>query len=149
MNLSRCLRRLSLLFLGLLALAACIPAKTPPQLSATAAPGVIVSGDTYDAGAFRLRLPSGWRAITSPAGAPVSVILASPDNCTLIAVSAAPMDAPQPSACADSGAAFRRDSRGVTVSGATIAVALIAPESGWNAARASFDQVAQSVQAGG
>ncbi len=138
-----------MLFVCLLALAACIPAKTPPQLAATAAPGIVVSGDRYDAGAFRLRFPSGWRAITSPAGAPLSAIFAAPDNCTLIAVSSAPLDAPQPSACADRAATFRRDSRAVTLGSTTVHLALIAPESGWASAQSAFDQVATSVQAGG
>ena len=143
------LQRIFALLFGLFALAACIPAKAPPQLSATAAPGVVVSGDRYDAGAFRLRLPDGWRAITSAAGEPASVILASPDNCTLIAASAAPMDAPEPSSCADAGVSFRRDSRTVTVSAAPISVSPIAPEAQWDAAQSSFIQVADSVQGGG
>ncbi len=139
----RCLRVVFLLCF--VALAACIPARTPPQFGATAAPGIVISGDSYDAGAFRVRVPAAWRAITSPAGAAPAVIFASPDNCTLIAVSSAPMDAPQPSSCADSAATFRRDSRALTVNGAPITVALIAPESDWDEAQATFDQIAASV----
>jgi hypothetical protein len=131
-----------------LVLAACIPARTPPQLAATAASGIVISGDSYDAGAFRVRVPTGWRAITSPAGAAPSVIFASPDNCALIAVSAAPLDAPQPSACADSSATFRRDTRSVTLGGAAVSVGLIAPESAWDAAQVALDQVAGSVTGG-
>ena len=130
----------------LVALAACIPAKTPPQLGATAAAPVVVADDSYDAGAFRVRFPGGWRVITSPAGAPPSVIFAAPDNCTLIAVSAEPMDAPRPANCADSAAVFRREARTLTSGGAAIHAALIAPASAWDAAEMTFARVAQSAQ---
>jgi len=51
-------------------LAACTPAQPPPSLSATPGAAVVVTRDTYRNDLFSVEYPSGWRVVTSPAGAP-------------------------------------------------------------------------------
>jgi hypothetical protein len=77
-----------------LLLAGCVPATPPPHLVNTPGAPVIVDGDRVITAAFRARAPAGWRIILGAASAPPAVIFAAPDNCALIAVSAAPIDAP-------------------------------------------------------
>ncbi len=84
----------------LLLIAGCISATPPPHLANTPGAPVIVDGDLVITAAFRVRAPAGWRIILGAASAPPSVTFAAPDNCALIAVSAAPIDAPPlPNAC--------------------------------------------------
>jgi hypothetical protein len=77
-----------------LLLAGCVPAAPPPHLMNTPGAPVIVDGERVITEAFRARAPAGWRIILGAASAPPTVIFAAPDNCSLIVVSAAPIDAP-------------------------------------------------------
>jgi hypothetical protein len=86
-----------LLIAALLLIAGCVPATPPPHLANTPGAPVIVDGDRVITAAFRVRAPAGWRIILGAASAPPSVTFAAPDNCALIAVSAAPIDPPSPS----------------------------------------------------
>ena len=83
-----------------LALAACAPYQPPALLSATAGPAVQIADGRFTSAAFSLRVPPGWRAITPPAGAPPSVILAG-EGCQLILVGAGALDNALPQECAD------------------------------------------------
>jgi len=128
----------------LLALAACVPARTPPQLAATPGAAVVVSDQVYRTAVFSARYPSGWRAITSPAGAPPFVVFAAPDNCTVIVLSLDLRPAPDAAGC--ESAAWREAAE--TISGAPdIQAALRAPTDRWAEAQAAFASVTQSVQA--
>lgn len=105
----------------LLIAAGCASVSAPPAASLSATPGaaVVVTADTYRNDQFSLAYPPGWRVITAPAGAPLSVTFAAPDNCPLIVVSSAPIA--QLPACAD--AAALPDQRTVTRDGQTFYIA--------------------------
>lgn len=81
------------LLIVLLALA-CVPATLPPQLAHTPGPPVIITERQYDAGAFRLRYPAGWRVISSAAGAIPAVTLVAPGDEALIFVTLGDGDSP-------------------------------------------------------
>ena len=141
------LRSLCPLWLIILLFSACIPAETPPNLNATPAPGVVITRSTYQSDAFSLEYPTGWRVITSPAGAPPSVILVAPGDCALIQVSSAPLDAPPDSpSCQE--ADIRTVARTVTLGDATIALAGSAPADGWDGFLSEVDRVAASLKGG-
>lgn len=79
--------------------AACIPAKTPPQLAFTPGAPVIVTDQIYQYETYQVAYPVGWRVITSAAETPGSVTFAAPDNQGLIFIS--PMPIHQPPALPD------------------------------------------------
>jgi hypothetical protein len=107
------------LIAALLLLAGCVPATPPPHLANTPGAPVIVDGDRVITSAFRVRAPAGWRIILGAASAPPSVTFVAPDNCALIAVSAAPIAAPPlPDGCPPVEARTER----VTVNGGEIRV---------------------------
>ena len=84
----------------ILLFSACIPASPPPNLSATPGAAVVVTRDHYQNDRSASTIPTGWRVITSPAGAPPSVTFVAPGDCALIIVSSAPLDqAPAAPAC--------------------------------------------------
>ena len=84
----------------LLLFSASIPAEAPPNLSATMGAAVMVTRNRYQNDRFSLEYPTGWRVITSPAGAPPNVTLVAPGNCALIEVSSTPLDrAPDSPSC--------------------------------------------------
>lgn len=129
--------------LALIGLAACVPARTPPQLAATPGAAVVVDGQMYQTAVFSARYPDGWRAIASPAGEPPFVTFAAPDNCTLILLSLDARPAPESNGCA--GAVWREASE--TVDGApVIFAALRAPADQWAEAEAAFAAVVASVR---
>jgi hypothetical protein len=71
------------LLLGLL-LAGCIPAQVPDMLDDTPGPPVVIDGDWYRGAVFQVRIPSGWRVITSEARMPQGVTLVTPEDAALI-----------------------------------------------------------------
>jgi hypothetical protein len=62
------------------------PMDTPPQLSATPGPPVVITADRYTTTAFSVWHPAGWRAVTSASFAEPSVVFISPDETAVIAV---------------------------------------------------------------
>lgn len=133
----KCLLWLSVV---VLCFAACIPAQTPPILNATPAAGVSVTDGSYRSEAFSLRYPSGWRVITSQAGAPPSVTLVAPGDCALIVVSSTPIEAPPTSsACAEP------DIETISRTVGDISLAGSAPAAAWEPFLAAFEQVAASI----
>lgn len=119
---------------------ACIPAQTPPILDATPAAGVSITADTYRSEAFSLRYPSGWRVITSQAGAPPSVTLVEPGNCVLIVVSSTPIETPP-----TSSACGEPDIETISRMVGDISLAGSAPAAEWESFLAAFEQVAASI----
>lgn len=136
------LQSLWLLFL----LSACIPAQTPPILSATPGAGVVITDDTYRTETFSLRYPSGWRVITSQAGVPPNVTLVEPGDCALILVSSAPIEqAPTSSTCTELD--IQTTTRTVTLESGEIALAGSAPVAEWEGFVRAFERVIESVSA--
>jgi uncharacterized protein YbdZ (MbtH family) len=84
-----CDRRLTMrnAFLLLLLLCSCIPAKTPPQLNATAGAPVIVTERHIEFEGMQLEYPMGWRVITSAANDPASLVFAAPEDKAIIVLS--------------------------------------------------------------
>ncbi|MDX2161521.1 MAG: hypothetical protein SF162_09370 [bacterium] len=89
---------------AIMLMAACVPAQSPAVRDATPGSPVTVTADRVITAAFQVDYPAGWRVITSPAGEPPFVILAAPDNCTVVQVSVS-VEPPPPAidaACASS-----------------------------------------------
>ena len=94
----------------MLLFAACVPAVTPPILSATPGEAVTVTDNTYANDRFSLTYPTGWRVITSPTDAPPSVTLVAPGDCALIIAAAAPVDPPDCAGSLSAGGHSERNS---------------------------------------
>lgn len=127
---------------AVLVLAGCVPAKVPPQLIATPGVAVVVQGGRYETAVFSAAYPAGWRVITSPANEPPFVILASPDQCTIILLSTDPRPAP------DAGLCARAETR--TVSAETgnfpkVYAAMRAAADDWASAEATFTAIVESI----
>ena len=136
------LRSLCSLWLMVLVFSACAPAaETPPNLAATPGEAVIVTRDTYANDRFSVSYPTGWRVITSPAGAPPSVTLVAPGNCQLIEIAAAPIDpAPTAPAC------DQPDIRPLTRTIGQISIAGSAPAAEWEGFASAFEHIAASLK---
>lgn len=130
-----------ILWLMILLFSACVPAATAPSPDVTSGAAVVVTGDTYRNDVFSVAYPSGWRVITSPAGAPPSVTFAAPGDCPLIVVSSAPLE--QPPACADPDA--RAETRTITRGEHTFTLAGSATAALWDAYLAAADRIASSL----
>jgi len=116
-------------------------------LNATAGAAVIVTRDRYTNDRFSVEYPSGWRVITSPTGAPPSVIFAAPGNCALIEVSSTPLAQPPASSSCDQ-TDIQTTRRAVTLGAQQIAVAGSAPADGWAEFLTTLDLVAASIKVG-
>ena len=130
----------------LLLLAACVPARTPPQLAATPGAAVVVSGGRYQTEAYSARYPDDWRAIASPAGEPPFVVFASPDNCTVILLALDERPAPEAAGCA---ADEWRETAEVVDGSPVVFAALGAPADRWDDALATFAEVTASIRPAG
>jgi hypothetical protein len=133
-----------LVCLSLCLAAACIPARTPPQLNQTPGPAVQVIDGVYDSGRFQVQAPSGWRVVTSAAGDPVTVLFAAPEGDALMVVGEGLTDAPPPAGYSSPLRSARRE---VTLDGGvTVIVLLHAPPADWDARLALLDDVASSIR---
>lgn len=129
--------------LALLALAACVPPRLPPQLEATPGPPVIVADRVTVAGLFSVRPPAGWRVITGPASGPPQVVFAPADSAALIALGVG-----EGFAAPDLPGAERSAARSLDIgNGLRVEAILRAPADGWEAYAAVFERVLRSVQA--
>ena len=130
----------------ILLLAACIPAATPANIAATPGEAAVITRDTYQNDVFRVVYPTGWRVITSPAGAPPSVTFVAPGNCALIIVASdsAPQSLTSPS-CAQPD--IKTSTKTVTLSSHQITIAGSAPSAGWDDFVNALDRIAASLKA--
>jgi hypothetical protein len=129
--------------LALLALAACIPPRLPPQLAATPGPPVIVADRVYVANLFSVQAPPGWTLITGPAASAPQVVFVAPDSRALIAFGVgAGFTAPE---LAQAGRSAVRTL--ALDSGLRVEAALRAPSDGWAAYVDVFARVIASLRA--
>lgn len=128
--------------LGLLALGACVPATTPPQLNQTPGVPVVVTDGRYTTEAFSVLRPDGWRVITSAADAPLGVILVAPDDSALIYISTDGVgDPPRPDADVPLRDTVTEQQQG----GTTLTVYGVAPADEWQAFMVTYTQVTESL----
>lgn len=129
--------------LALLALAACVPPRLPPQLAATPGPPVIVADRVHVGGLFSVQPPPGWQITTGAAGDTPQVVLVAPDGAALIALGVgAGFTAPALPAADRSAARPLRLENGLL-----LRAALRAPADGWAAYMDVFARVLESVRA--
>ncbi len=134
--------RTSRVCLLVLVLAACVPATTPPQLDYTPGAPVVVTDGRYDAGAFTVARPDGWRVITSAADAPTTVIFVSPDDDALIMLATEGIgEPPRP----NTDEPLRDITQQIEQDGRTIAVYGAAPAAAWQAFQRTFAATVASV----
>lgn len=127
----------------LLLLSACIPARTPEQLAHTPGPAVQVMDSLYNAGVFEVRIPDGWRVVTSAAGDPIRVIFVAPEDDALIMVGEGLTEAPAPAGYTGE---LRSERREIELDdGAVIVAILNAPPENWDARLALFERVVGSI----
>jgi hypothetical protein len=132
------------LIIGILALAACIPARTPAQLEHTPGPAVRVMDGSYDAGLFKVRFPAGWRVVTSAATSAVRVLLVAPEADALIMIGPGLTEAPPPAGYTGELVSERRE---IALENGTVIVAILnAPPQTRNMYLAQFEAVVESVR---
>ncbi len=126
----------------LFAFAGCVPAKVPPQLATTPGAAVVITEQDYDAGAFRVRYPAGWRVITSAATSPTTVIFAPTDNVAIMLFGVDATEAPMP----ENEGQVRTETREITLeNGITVTAILNAPADTWETFAALFEQAVESL----
>lgn len=136
------MKRLACCWLAAL-LAACVPA-TPPPISHTPGPSVVIDGEIVRTEVFTAAVPGGWRVITGAADAPLSLILVAPGDCALIRLTVEAIDAPpEASDCADQ--ARRAEVRAIEVGGVTVYAAGGAPVTEWGAFLRDYQRVVTSL----
>lgn len=126
---------------------ACIPVQTSSLVNATPGAGAVITQDAYRNDLFSLSYPAGWRAVTSPAGAPASVTFVAPGDCALVVVSSAPIDAP-PTAPSCDQPNIQTVERAITLGDTAISLAGSAPASDWDNFMGAVDRIASSLRAG-
>jgi len=126
-------------------IAACtplIPATTPPQLEEPPGTFVAVDEDSFDAGAFQVNYPDGWRVVKlSEANAPITATFASPDDEMTITLSE--LDIPVEECTPDPNMYERRES--VTNNDLRIYSAGCAPVEQRHAFDEIYDNVLESI----
>ncbi len=81
----------------ILALAACSPRETPPQLAFTPGPAYTLTDRLLVTGAYTVETPPAWRVIAGPAEDPYTFQFIAPDNDALIVLADHEItDAPRP-----------------------------------------------------
>ncbi len=134
---------LHFVFLLVLVLGACVPAKVPALLSYTPGPPVVITDRTVTTVAFSLIYPGGdWKVVTSEAGAPPSIYLVAPDGVSFIRVHVGPADD------ADRPAADHQfEQRTFTLEDGTPMMAILsAPADVWDSMLEVFEQVIGSIR---
>ena len=122
-------------------LAACVPARVPDYLTATAGAPLVIADGRVGGAAFSAAIPDGWRVVTGEAAQPQRVILVAPDSLTTIELQAGeatlPADQPPPDA-----------HQIVPVGAGVVTVSLRAAPDQREAMQAVFAQVVASLSAG-
>ncbi len=132
-----------LYFMVLLVLAACVPARTPPQLDATPGPSFTVTAETYTNIAFTVARPPGWRVISSGADAPPGVIFVAPDDTALIQLTTGPLDDTPPRPETD--LPLRTETTTIALADATLTAYFAGPGADWDTLQSAWDLVLVSV----
>lgn len=131
-----------LVFLCLLIVSGCVPARVPDNLDDTPGPPIVVSDGWYRGADFSARVPDGWRIITSEARVPQAVILAAPDNTAIIRLISGKVNEADVTI---SGQRNQLDE--ITLpDGRIITAVLSAPPDQWATFEPIYEQVRQSVQ---
>ncbi|MEO1444231.1 MAG: hypothetical protein AAFV33_27805 [Chloroflexota bacterium] len=131
----------------MLALAACIPATTPPQLDFTPGAPVVVTDGRIQTAAFSVERPDGWRVITSSADAPLTLILVAPDDAALILLATDGIGEPPRPTNIDPADTLRDSTEQVEAGNITVSVYTVAPSSQWDAMQAVTRRVVASLAA--
>jgi hypothetical protein len=127
-------------------LASCVPASAPKHLSNTPGPPVLALDGLYDAGAFVVRYPADWVAVSSPANQPAAVTLVAPDESAFIRLSTHPDLEPSPDENLPNG--MRLHTRQIPlVGGAVVTLTLGAPVARWAEYVDVFEAVVETVRA--
>jgi hypothetical protein len=130
------------LLVVVLLVAACVPAKTPPQLEFTPGAYARVDDMTYDAGVFRVDYPGGWRIVKNNiAAAPMSVVFVSPDESMTITVQVGALENTR----FDGDWQTEIETRTVE-GGALVTLIGRAPAEQWDAFQQVFQRVVESVR---
>ena len=106
----------------------------------------MITQDTYKNDIFSVVYPTGWRVITSPAGAPPSVTFVAPGNCALIIVASESITQSITSPSCDQPD-IKTSTKTVTLGNRQITIAGSAPSAGWNDFSSALDRVAASLKA--
>ena len=131
----------------ILVFSACIPATPPANVSATPGEAVTITQNTYANSVFSVVYPTKWRVITSPAGAPPSVTLVAPGDCTLIIISAsATIDQSITSPSCDQ-ANIQTGTQTVMLGDQPITIAGSAPNDQWDEFTQALDRVSATLKA--
>lgn len=127
-------------FVLVVALSACIPAKTPPVLSSTPGAPVVVTDRLYQTTVFSVRYPTGWRVVTSAADAPVSVVFVAPDEVSTISLRVGALDS------ADLPGDHQTDVRTLELAnGVPVTAMAQAPQEHWADFLPVFERVIRSI----
>jgi hypothetical protein len=136
------MKRLACCWLAAL-LAACVPA-TPPPISHTPGPSVVIDGEAVRTDVFSAEVPEGWRVITGAADAPLSLILVAPGDCALIRLTVESINVPpEASGCADQ--TRRAEVRAIEAGGVTVYAGGGAPVTEWDSFLRDYELVVASL----
>jgi hypothetical protein len=128
----------------LLLLAGCaplVPAQTPPQLEHTPGAFVVIDMQTYDAAAFQVDYPGGWKVVKlNEAGAPDRVAFVAPDESAVIEIAAGVVGATSPAE------GQRLITRETNLQGQTIILSGRADNATWAEFQPVFERVVASIR---
>lgn len=122
------------------------PARTPPHLDYTPGPAVIVTEDTYHAGAFSVQYPRGWRVITPAAFSVPWVVFVTPDETALVALALVAQDTDVQPANTPAESLRRLEQMLVLETGVQVHAALVAPHDSWMTYLPVFERMVASVR---
>ena len=132
-----------LLAFGVWLLAGCVPMQTQaPTLRDEA--GFVIAGDVYRSALFDVKIPEGWRIVTSESNTPPSLMMVAPDDCALIQVSSTPLEnAPISPTCEG---AVRSEIETVQHGASTLYIGASAPAEAWAGFVTVLEGVRESVE---
>ncbi len=123
--------------------AGCMPVEKPPQLTFTPGTPFVLTGEVFDAGAFQVRYPAGWRVISGQASAPPSVIFAAPGDTALIMFAVGNIETP-PTLSTDME--MRSETRPIELGDMTMTAYGTAPAAEWDSFMQTFEGVLASLE---
>jgi hypothetical protein len=112
-------------------------------LDATPGPAVVVTDQEYDAGAFKVRYPAGWRVISSAATSTATVLFAAPDHTAIMLFGVDAVEAPMP----ETDGQIRTEIRQISLEqNVSVTAILNAPAENWEVFAPLFEQSVASVK---